>query len=644
MHLDPLRSAARRHASLTLWVANVAAGTLVGTAYLEHVPADASLATWIFGALGLLSSVATLALVPALLLWAIHRWVRSDRLTALAAGLVGGVFLVLLAADTVVFTLLGHHFNGAVWNVVFTRGSEDAVHLGAGVWVPSVGALALLTLIEAWLWSVLLRRRLVRRANSAPRAFSLRPIALLGGAYLAIFAVEKTIYAAAEYRGDRQVHGVSQALPMYQGLRVSALLPEELAGAERLPTVEFRLGDRALVYPQEMPQVDPAGPRPNILLLVIDTWRRDMLDESTTPELWAFAQGARRFEDHWSGGNSTRFGIFSLLYGLHGSYWFPVFEARRPPVLMDVLGELGYERAVFSSASQSYPEFRETAWAELIPELILDDHDGERADERDGQVAQRFDEWMACREASERPFFAFVLLDSPHQPYDSPFSGPFQPAAEALNYIELARSNAPDLVQRVFNRYRNAVHHADTVAGDILNALREHGALENTLVVITGDHGEEFQENGFWGHTSNFSSEQLAVPMLLSGPRVEPGVERRATTHADLPATLLELLGADPSARARWTQGANLLSPPAGRALTVAGWEHLGLILGDEVFRVGVEARSPLDVEVFDLSWKPVADPGGAYLREYNRIETLARECTQFLASEPTRWWTAAAR
>ena len=61
MHLDPLRSAARRHASLTLWVANVAAGTLVGTAYLEHVPADASLATWIFGALGLLSSVATLA-------------------------------------------------------------------------------------------------------------------------------------------------------------------------------------------------------------------------------------------------------------------------------------------------------------------------------------------------------------------------------------------------------------------------------------------------------------------------------------------------------------------------------------------------------------------------------------------------------
>ncbi|MDP6409366.1 MAG: sulfatase-like hydrolase/transferase [Planctomycetota bacterium] len=642
MHSDLLRSAARRHASVTLWVANVAAGTLVGTAYLGHVPADASPAAWVFGALGLLSSVATLALVPALMLWLIHRWVRSDFYAAPAAGLVGGVFLVLLAADTLVFTLLGHHFNGAVWNVVSTRGSEDAVRLGAGVWVPSLGALALVTAVEAWLWRSLFRRRLACGARPLPRSLSLRPIALLAGAYLAVFAAEKTIYAAAEYRCDRRVHEVAQVLPLYQGLRVSSLLPEELADDERPPAVEFRLGDRALAYPDRMPRVDPAGARPNILVLVLDTWRRDMLDARATPNLWAFSRTARRFEDHWSGGNSTRFGIFSLLYGLHGSYWFPVFEARRPPVLMDVLAELGYERAVFSSASQSYPEFRETAWADVDPTLIFDDHDAERADGRDLLVAERFAAWMDGREGTVDPFFAFVLLDSPHQPYDAPPAGPFQPAAEALNYLELARSDAPDLVERVFNRYRNAVHHADGVARGILDVLRAHGVLEDTLVVITGDHGEEFQENGFWGHTSNFSHEQLAVPMLLAGPGVEPGVECRATAHADLPATLLELLGADPAEREHWSQGGNLLAPPAERPLVVAGWEHLGLILGGEVFRVGIEARSPLDVAVFDRAWRPVADPAGAYLREFPRIEDLARECTRFLADEPARWWTAA--
>ncbi|MDP6538107.1 MAG: sulfatase-like hydrolase/transferase [Planctomycetota bacterium] len=642
MDADHLHSAARRHASVTLWVANVAAGTGVGTAYLDHVPAGEPLATWTFAALGLLSSIATLALVPAALLWAIHRWVRAECLAALAAGLVGGVFLVLIAADTFVFTLLGHHFNGAVWNVVFTSGSEDAVHLGPEVWVPSVGALGLVTAIQAWLWRALVRRRQASGAEPEPRALILRPVALVAGAYLAVFATEKTIYAAAEYRGDRRVHEVSQVLPLYQGLRVSELLPEELANEERPPAVEFRLADRALAYPLQTPSIAPDGPRPNILVLVLDTWRRDMLDERATPNLWAFSRTARRFEDHWSGGNSTRFGIFSLLYGLHGSYWFPVFEARRPPVLMDVLAELGYERAVFSSASQSYPEFRETAWADVDPALLFDDHDAERADERDLLVGERFAAWLAGRGGREEPFFAFVLLDSPHQPYDAPAEGPFQPAAAALNYLELARSDAPELVERVFNRYRNAVRHADGVAGGILAALREAGALDDTLVVVTGDHGEEFQENGFWGHTSNFGREQLAVPMLLSGPGIEPGVERRPTVHADLPATLLELLGADPAARAGWSQGANLLAPPDGRALVVAGWEHLGLIVGDEVFRVGVEARSPLDVEVFDLAWRPVADPGGAYLRELPRIEALARECTRFLADEPARWWTAA--
>src|SRR6185436_19908466 len=103
---------------------------------------------------------------------------------------------------------------------------------------------------------------------------------------------------------------------------------------------------------------------------------------------------------------------------------------------------------------------------------------------------------------------------------------------------------------------------------------------------VTGDHGEEFLECGFWGHTSNFSPQQTEVPFLLRGPGIEAGREHRPTSHVDVPATLLEFLGADPRTRAAWCLGENLLDPPEERARVLAGWSDLGLALDDQIVRI----------------------------------------------------------
>ena len=110
---------------------------------------------------------------------------------------------------------------------------------------------------------------------------------------------------------------------------------------ERSPRVE--LDGFQLDYPHARPAVDPDGPRPDVLVILIDCWRRDRLAPEYTPNISRWAAEGRVFEDHISAGNSTRYGIFSLIYGLHGSYWFPVLEERRGPVLIDALDELGYE-------------------------------------------------------------------------------------------------------------------------------------------------------------------------------------------------------------------------------------------------------------------------------------------------------------
>jgi membrane-anchored protein YejM (alkaline phosphatase superfamily) len=119
-----------------------------------------------------------------------------------------------------------------------------------------------------------------------------------------------------------------------------------------------------------------------------------------------------------SSGNATRFGLFGLIYGLHGAYWMPVYGDQRPPVLVETLAGLGYDMRVLSSASMSYPELRSTAWV-TMEDKVEDDYPMRMRDRRDTHLAERLDAWLGERQAREAPppFFAFCLLDSPHQPY-----------------------------------------------------------------------------------------------------------------------------------------------------------------------------------------------------------------------------------
>ena len=192
---------------------------------------------------------------------------------------------------------------------------------------------------------------------------------------------------------------------------------------------------------------------------------------------------------------------------------------------------------VFSAASMNFPKFRDTAWATLPPENVIDsflDEEGrprtELSWEKDLLVADAVEGWLEERERAgdERPFLCFVLLDGTHQPYFNP-GGPYQPSVERLEYVKLGMATegprAEVLGELLENTYKNCVLQADRTAGRLLDSFEQRALLDETVVMVTGDHGEEFGENGFWGHTSNFSPQQVEVPFYLKGPGVETGVD-----------------------------------------------------------------------------------------------------------------------
>jgi membrane-anchored protein YejM (alkaline phosphatase superfamily) len=307
-----------------------------------------------------------------------------------------------------------------------------------------------------------------------------------------------------------------------------------------------------------------------------------------------------------------------------------VLEERRPPVLLDVLNEFGYDAQVFSAASMDYPEFRATAWVDM-PERVHDHFGEPLPGRRDTPAVEACLDWWRTRDA-KTPFFGFVLLDSSHQKYDFPAeTAPFTPYAQDVDYLEMAGSRDPALIESVRNRYMNALHQADALVGRMLDELRASGQLDDTILILTGDHGEEFAEHGYWGHTGNFTLEQVAVPLLMRGPGIAPGLEHRPTSHLDIAPTLLEMLGADPAQRAQWCTSENLFAPSNTRARVVAGWEELGLWTASGIFRISRDPEKGFGAVVCDRDWQLAADQHTPFVVEAAALARLSSDCRRFL-------------
>ena len=123
---------------------------------------------------------------------------------------------------------------------------------------------------------------------------------------------------------------------------------------------------------------------------------------------------------------------------------------------------------------------------------------------------------------------------------------PFQPTRGRCNRIELGGPLAKSHPELYFNRYRNALHYVDSLIGKTLKILAKQNMLDNTIVILTGDHGEEFNDNhkDYWGHTSNFSNVQLQTPLIVHWPRKQTQHFRYMTSHYDIVPTLIhEALG-----------------------------------------------------------------------------------------------------
>lgn len=297
--------------------------------------------------------------------------------------------------------------------------------------------------------------------------------------------------------------------------------------------------ENKLHYPLHPMQCLPPTKKLNILFIVFDTLRYDAVTPVIMPNVTQFAQKTIQFDNTYSGGNCTQPGIFSMFYGLPPNYWQPTIEEKQGPVLISQLQKAGYQLGIFTSASLLFPQFTKNVFVDVHP--LPGRTPGDTSIARDKKITQFFKNFVNTRDTS-KPFFSFVFYDTVHNYCEGSTHAnmsPFHPAIGECARFSLDNNTDP---RPYINRYHNAAYFLDQQAAEIFKVLHDKHLLNNTIVVITADHGEQQndQHMNYWSHASAYTPYQLHIPMMIYWPGMKPGRRNYFVSNFDIAPTLMQ--------------------------------------------------------------------------------------------------------
>lgn len=264
--------------------------------------------------------------------------------------------------------------------------------------------------------------------------------------------------------------------------------------------------------------------RKNVIIVVIECLRPDVIDPSVMPNLHAFAEKSILCRGNFTNGNATCFGMFSLVTGLE-AIWFdrPV---SRQPILNRLLHQAGY-RIGFYGGQDDWRHFKMDGYVrpELFDDFRIEYPDLPATDLRTVERAVEF-----IGNPSDQPSASIAYMFATHAGYSEEADQVFQPAAAENILI----SHQPEMKQQVFNRYKNSVRTMDRMIQPLLR--------DDCVVIVLGDHGEPFLDDGTAKHGTRLSRFQNMTPACIYYPGVVPRVIDAPTMHADLLPTLMAIL------------------------------------------------------------------------------------------------------
>ncbi|HCP3224052.1 TPA: cardiolipin transport protein PbgA [Escherichia coli] len=496
---------------------NILLSLVIGSRYLFIADWPTTLAGRIYSYVSIIGHFSFLVFATYLLiLFPLTFIVGSQRLMRFLSVILATAGMTLLLIDSEVFTRFHLHLNPIVWQLVINP-DENEMARDCQLMFISVPVILLLELVFAtWSWQKL--RSLTRRRRFA------RPLA----AFLFIaFIASHVVYIWADANFYRPITMQRANLPLSYPMTARRFLEKHgLLDAQEYQRRLIEQGNPDAVsvqYPLSELRYRDMGTGQNVLLITVDGLNYSRF-EKQMPALAGFAEQNISFTRHMSSGNTTDNGIFGLFYGISPSYMDGILSTRTPAALITALNQQGYQLGLFSSDGFTSPLYRQALLSDFSMPSVRT--------QSDEQTATQWINWLGRYAQEDNRWFSWVS-----------FNG----------------TNIDDSNQQAFARkYSRAAGNVDDQINRVLNALRDSGKLDNTVVIITAGRGIPLSEEE---ETFDWSHGHLQVPLVIHWPGTPAQRINALTDHTDLMTTLMQRLLHVSTPASEYSQGQDLFNP-----------------------------------------------------------------------------------
>ncbi|EQB6957240.1 LPS biosynthesis-modulating metalloenzyme YejM [Shigella sonnei] len=496
---------------------NILLSLVIGSRYLFIADWPTTLAGRIYSYVSIIGHFSFLVFATYLLiLFPLTFIVGSQRLMRFLSVILATAGMTLLLIDSEVFTRFHLHLNPIVWQLVINPDENEMARDWQLMFI-SVPVILLLELVFAtWSWQKL--RSLTRRRRFA------RPLA----AFLFIaFIASHVVYIWADANFYRPITMQRANLPLSYPMTARRFLEKHgLLDAQEYQRRLIEQGNPDAVsvqYPLSELRYRDMGTGQNVLLITVDGLNYSRF-EKQMPALAGFAEQNISFTRHMSSGNTTDNGIFGLFYGISPSYMDGILSTRTPAALITALNQQGYQLGLFSSDGFTSPLYRQALLSDFSMPSVRT--------QSDEQTATQWINWLGHYAQEDNRWFSWVS-----------FNG----------------TNIDDSNQQAFARkYSRAAGNVDDQINRVLNALRDSGKLDNTVVIITAGRGIPLSEDE---ETFDWSHGHLQVPLVIHWPGTPAQRINALTDHTDLMTTLMQRLLHVSTPASEYSQGQDLFNP-----------------------------------------------------------------------------------
>jgi membrane-anchored protein YejM (alkaline phosphatase superfamily) len=436
--------------------------------------------------------------------------------------------ITFLIVDTQIFRLYDFHLNPLIWQFLQKPEQVEAIYSINLHYISIPITFSLELIFSFLLW------KKVRKIQSKRIG---KPIALF---LFAAFVLTHLVFIWADATQYRPITHQKSLYPLSYPMTARTFLTKQgwlnEDKLQRNSLGQAGTNQQQLSYPLSplsYAQKPTINANNNVLIINVESLRADMLNLNNMPNLAALSEQGMNFKNHFSGANNSRQGVFSLFYGLPNSYWNAVTENHIAPIFMNQVVAQQRPIGLFSSIGFVHPEFLQSSFSQL---KTTSDVYYSKA-ENNIQVVQQWVKWAATQQA-DKPWFSYVYLE---QKNDHLFS-------------QATHRTIPEQSENL-SLYQSQVATIDNQIQRLIDTLKEQKQDQNTIIIITGTHGQSFKGQSTNDELINGSH----VPLVIIWPDKTPKNIYRMTSHVDIIPTLMQDVFAVTSPTSSYSSGQHLL-------------------------------------------------------------------------------------